>query len=321
VGLLQAVYDPLQTNIDLPLNGVFFPLGFRVEIASNSRRVLEAAEESFGGFENEFAGRTIRLRIAVNRGPAALWPPVVRGQGRLFSAVCDRENFALYDSASMFGYSFVSERTVTDQGRFRFHFLEAMCYMLLAQEATVPVHAGCVALGGSGILLCGRSGAGKSTLAWACARAGWTYVADDGASLVPDAGERTVAGKYRHVRLREDVRCLFPELAEYAVETCANGKRALEVPLKAFPHMRAGPRATVEAVVALDHRASTRARLEPMPAREAADLLLADSPWYGEDVSVRHQRAVARLLESPAFRLTYTGLDQAVAALTGLAGA
>src|ERR1700740_1731766 len=44
---LAPRYDPIGCDFNLPLKGVFHPLGFTVEIATNSDPVLEAAEEGW----------------------------------------------------------------------------------------------------------------------------------------------------------------------------------------------------------------------------------------------------------------------------------
>jgi hypothetical protein len=324
---LDTIYDPLRREIDLPLTGVFFPLGFRAEISTNSEHVLRAAAESYDACAAEFESRPIQLRIAVEpAGPRAA-APVFRSQRHFFSIVSDRDNFAFYDSRSMFGYCFVSENTAADRSWFRFHFLDTMCYMLLAQECIMPVEAACVAYEGSGVLLCGRSGAGKSTLAWACARAGWTYITDDGASLlladIPDRQDPPPAplalGRCRHVRLREDAATLFPESARYAARSLPGGKRAIEIPLADFPRIRSSSRAPIGATIVLDHRPVDRAALESIDPAGVASMLLRDVPWYGDEVHTRYRRVVDRLVQGPVWRLAYTDLAQAVDVLTALA--
>jgi hypothetical protein len=184
--LETAPHDPLFHRVDLPLTGSFFPLGFRVEIATNSRDVLEAAAASWGGYAPEYPYPPVELRVMVQPSGDLAPEPVFRNQRRLFSIVADRDNFACYESGSLFGYCFVSQKTAANHAWFRYFFLETMAYMLLAQRWVMPLHAACVARGETGVLLCGLSGAGKSTLAWACARAGWTYVTDDGTWLLTD---------------------------------------------------------------------------------------------------------------------------------------
>src|SRR2546430_3834288 len=114
--------------------------------------------------------------------------------------VGDRDNHAAFDPQSLFGFCFISGKTAADHGWVRWHFLEGLVYMMLAQRHVVPVHAACVARHGCGVLLCGASGAGKSTLAYACARAGWTFIADDSVMLLPDSTDRIAIGKPHHAR-------------------------------------------------------------------------------------------------------------------------
>jgi hypothetical protein len=52
-----------------------------------------------------------------------------------------------------------------------------------------PVHAGCVAIGGRGVLIAGASGAGKSDLAMRLIDRGAALVADDYVSLRAEAGQ------------------------------------------------------------------------------------------------------------------------------------
>jgi hypothetical protein len=322
VGLAKAcetaLYDPLLHRVNLPLTGTFFPLGFRVEIATNSRDVLEAAAESWGGYAPEYPYPPVELRVVVQPAGDLAPEPVFRNQRRLFSIVSDRDNFAFYESDSLFGCCFVSQITAADHAWFRFYFLETMAYMLLAQRWAMLVHAACVARGETGVLLCGLSGAGKSTLAWACARAGWTYVTDDGTWLLTEVEDRTALGRCRSIRFREDAPSLFPELQEYISRARPNGRISIEVPLDAFPHIRTASRCRVGAVVFLDRRAGVPPGAQTVPAAEASERLLRDMPWYGDEVRAMYERTARRLLEVPAYRLAYENLDQAVALLSNL---
>ena len=314
-----APYDPLRHRAELPLTATFFPFGFRVEIATNSRDVLDAAADSWGGYAaSEYPYPPVELRVVVQPAGDLAPAPVFRNQRRLFSIVADRDNFAFYESGSLFGCCFVSQRTASDHAWFRFYFLETMAYMLLAQRWVMPVHAACVAREGAGVLLCGLSGAGKSTLAWACARAGWTYVTDDGTWLLTEVEDRTALGRCRSIRFRDDAPRLFPELQEYISRARPNGKVSIEVPLDAFPHIRTAPRCRVGSVVLLDRCEGAPGHVEPVPAAVAIELLLRDMPWYGDEVRALYERTARRLLEVPAYRLTYENLDQALTLLSNL---
>jgi hypothetical protein len=191
-----------------------------------------------------------------------------------------------------------------------------MAYLLLSQRYVVALHTGCVVREGKGLLLCGRSGAGKSTLSFACARAGWTYAADDCTWLLADSTERIAIGKPYHVRLRDDAWQHFPELEGYAARTRPNGKLSIEALTGWFPEIETAERCVIGGVVFLDRKSGGEPRLEPMPAEEAIDCLMEDLPSYGEDVNAMHERTVRRLTGVPAWRMHYGTLGDALALLS-----
>jgi hypothetical protein len=310
--------DPLLHDVDLALSRTFFAQGFPVEIATNSRDVLEAAGESWGMYQREFGSQAVELRIIVQAQGDLAPEPAFRAQRHYFSIVSDRDNYAFYDSNAMFACCFISEKTAADHAWFRYYFLETMVYMLLAQRYIVPVHAACVARDGSGVLLCGWSGAGKSTLAFACARAGWTFVGDDSTWLLPDTEDRTAVGRPHVARFRDDAARFFPELEGLTRRARPNGKLTIEVPLRAFPNIRTASRCQVDCLVLLDRHRGAGARAEAIPRSQIVDRLIGDMPSYGEEVRVRVERTLRRLLDVPAYRLTYGPLDEAVTALGGL---
>src|SRR5271169_3396205 len=153
--LETAPYDPLLQRIGLPLTGTFYPFGFRVEIATNSRDVLDAAAEGWGGCAPAYPNPPVELRVLVQPAGDLAPEPIFRSQRQLFLIVSDRDNFACYESGSLFGCCFVSQKTAADHAWLRFYFLETMAYMLLAQRWVMPLHAACVARGETGVLLCG----------------------------------------------------------------------------------------------------------------------------------------------------------------------
>ena len=110
-----------------------------------------------------------------------------------------------------------------------------------------PVHAGCVAFNGRGMLLCGESGAGKSSLSYACARAGWTYVADDvELSCCNESKDRLVTGNCHQVRFRPSAAELFPEVEGREITPRAAGKPSIELPTAPMPGMTCAPTAQVD---------------------------------------------------------------------------
>jgi hypothetical protein len=309
--------DPLAMDAELPLRGTFHPVGFRLEIATNSPHVLEAAAESWRSAAAQlYPADAIEFRVVVSEDGALCGETSHRAQGRLYSVVSDRDNFASLDLEALRASIFVSQRTAEDHARLRWFFLESLAYMLLAQRHVVPVHAGCVARDGRGLLLCGPTQAGKSTMAYACARAGWSYVSDDAVFLLPGDSARTVIGRHAHVRLRLDAPLLFPELARFVSRARPNGKVSIEIPLADLPEIHGAARAEAACAVVLAR--GEDAGVERVGARELVETLLRDMPSYGPRVNAMHERAVAHLAELPAFRLRYRTIGEALERLDGL---
>lgn len=310
--------DPLLRGIDLPLYGAYYPLGYRAEITTNSPDVLEAARESWGSYGPEFDCEAVRLRIVVEPEGEHAGEPSFRQQGHLLSIVSDRGNFLVGDLGTLSASGFVARKTALDHAWLRWFFLESMVQICLEQRYFAAVHAACVACSKTGVLLCGTSGAGKSTLAYACARAGWTYLGDESVQLLLDAEPGAALGKPHQVRFRPDARFLFPELHSYAARMRPNGKVSLEVPMCQLPQIRTALRCQIGCVVFLDRLPGKRARAEAVSEAEAVKALLRDKPFFGEELWARHEATVRRLTGVPTYRLEYDRLDQAVELLCGL---
>lgn len=311
--------DPLRARTPLPLSGRFHALGFPLRIRTNSRAALEAASESWGWYGREFEREPVEIHVTAQEGTGEEVPdPAYRMQGDWMMIVSDRENFALCDFAARRGHCYVSTAMLARHGWFRWFFLEAMVYTLLAQDDVATVHAACVAWNGRGVLLCGGSGAGKSTLAYACARAGWTYVGDDATLLPQRSAGREAIGKPHHLRFRPEAAQLFPELAVFPECTHPNGKPTVEVPASAFPGIRTASRCEIETIVLLDRRSGGEAEAQAVPLEEARAAIESELPLYSEAVQARHREAVARLLAAPAFRLRYANFFEAIELLKSL---
>jgi hypothetical protein len=311
--------DPLHIDAPLPLSGTYHPAGFLLRIITNSQDVLDAAWESWNHYPCQaFPGDAIEFRVVVQREGQVCGVPSHRAQGHLYSVVSDVDNFACLDLRALRGSMFVSSATAADHARLRWFFVESLAYTLLAQRYVVPVHAACVAREGAGILLSGKSGAGKSTLAYACARAGWTYISDDAVFLLPDSVERIAIGRHRQVRFRPDAPRLFPELEGFLSRTRPNGKVGIEVSVDELPQVQAAEQARVAAVVVLEREAASDALLEPIAMEAVLDRMLSDMPSYGPEVNQMHEQTIRRLEGVLAFRLRYSGLGGAIERLNGI---
>jgi hypothetical protein len=308
--------DPLLRDIDLPLTGSYYPVGFRVNIFTNSRDVLEAAEESWRHYQPEFECQPMEFHVVIQPQGALAQQPTFRMQRHLYSVVSDGNNFAIADSQAWFAGFFLSEKTAADHAWLRWYYVESMAYVLLGLRYLVPIHAACVAHNGEGILLCGESGAGKSTLSFACARAGWTFVSDDCTWLRADSDDRIAIGKSHQARFRDNAPSVFPELAGYAASARPGGKVSLEVPLSAFPQIRTASRCPIHALVFLERRSGARPRVTRLPPGEAAGQLLQGRATYGPEVDAMQERAIRRLEDLPAWKLHYESLDDALRLLS-----
>ena len=161
--LQEILCDPTSARVSLPIRHTLYPLGFPLEIATNSPAVIEAARESWGTFTREFERLPVRVRVLVEDGGSDPAPePVYRSHRELLLIVSDRGNFGCCDLRSRFGWCHIAANMLADRGWFRWFFLEAMVYVLLNQDEVVSVHAACVARNGRGVLLCAHPGRARA---------------------------------------------------------------------------------------------------------------------------------------------------------------
>lgn len=310
--------DPLLCDLDLPLTGLFHPAGFALWLATNSRDVMEAAEEAWGCWPADFQNEPMQFRVVVEPEGELAGTPTFRKQGRLLSFVSDEHNFAMADTGTLSASFHLSQKTAADHSLLRWSYLDAMAFMLLTQRYVVSMHTACVASHGSGILLCGKSGSGKSTLSIACARAGFKFLADDCTWMLAGTPDLIAIGKPHQVRFRHDAARHFPELEGYAAHQLPNGKLSIEVPTSLFPGIVTARQCPVGGVVFLNRESADEVGLKRVGATEAAASLLADMPSYGEEVNAMHEEMVQRLVGLPTWRLTYRTLDDAIRLLSEL---
>ena len=308
------VNDPLLYRAPLPFTGHCYPYGFPVEVASDRREVLDAAHESFGVYAPRYDRPPLRIHVMVGEGSGGLPPaPVLRGQRHLLTWVSDRENYAVIDRRERFGFACVTRATLADSVFFRWHFLDALIYMLLELNYITSLHAGCVARDGAGVLLYGESGMGKSTLSYACAKRGWTYISDDSSSVVWDGG-RVAIGEPHRFRFRAEAAELFPELRGRTVGYQLDSKPTIEVYTADLP-IRTAPDCRVEQIAFLERRPGIRAGIARIGKEEAMERLQQDMAAFDPDLDARRGEAVESIAEATAFELRYSKYEEAVVLL------
>jgi hypothetical protein len=315
-----ALADPVSRRAPLPLTATFYPLGFPVEIATNSRQVLDAATRNWGSFGKLFDTQPIQLRVAVTQGSSNDCPaaPVCRGQHNLLSHISDSENFAICDVAQGFCFLSVTQAAVEHEMYFRFYFLEAAALCQIATRYATPIHSACVALDGRGVLLCGDSGAGKSTLAYACAQAGWTYVTDDASYMINDRDDRMVVGNSNQARFRPSAAELFPELqGREVIRRGETGKPSIELSTPPFRNIVRSHTSNVAYVVFLNRRNIERPMLSPF-SKEIARYFMQQPLFSMPEMLATQDVVIDRLLESQVLELRYRDLNWAIERLSRL---
>jgi hypothetical protein len=309
-----AQLDPVFNNFSLPLRAVFHPLGFAVEISTNSAEVLAAAEESWGHFQKIFPEPAVRIEIGVtaNDGKECPSPPGCRARKHLLTMVADAENYSVCDLNQGFAFAWLTQAAVENRAYFRYYFLESTALTLLDGSYLTPLHAACVEMDGRGFLLCGESGAGKSSLAFACARRGWKFLSDDSCAIVRKRKGRLVVGNSQQMRFRESAVELFPELRDQRVTPRATGKMAIEVATASLPQINTISECEVDYIVFLNRRMPDPPELRPFP-REIASQYFEQSMFFGDEEAHKAQKSsLDGLLAASIFEIRYHDLDWAV---------
>jgi hypothetical protein len=313
--------DALLCDMDLPLRRTFYPLGFAVEIVTNHPDVLEAANDSFGHRRLRRGGSTLQVRIGISEGgdPECPPEPTRREFNHLYSLVANSDNQALLDLKSLTSFVWLSPSALKHRLYFRYNFLEKVVYLLLGSSVVTDLHGACVSKNGKGILLCGDSGAGKSTLAYACARAGWTYISDDTSYLINDSDIPRVIGHSHRMRFRPTAKSLFPELADRTLTPRMEGKPSIEVPVSELPQVVTATEASVHAIVYLNRHPSASGRLVGLPEGTATARTRTELYSAGE-IRTKHEQILEKLSGIPTFALHYRDFDHAIQQLDRLAG-
>jgi len=312
--------EALLCDMDLPLRGIFYPLGYAVEILTNRSAVLKAANQSFGHACSSRTGKPLQVRVGVSDREGLQCPPepTRREYNHLYSLVANADNQALLDLKTCTSFIWMTQAAVDYKLYFRHNFLDKAVYLLLGASVVTDLHAACVSKNRKGILLCGDSGAGKSTLAYACARSGWTYVSDDTSYLINDSEAPRVIGHSHRARFRPSARALFPELEDCELTPRLEGKPSIEVPTSKLPVLRTATESTVHFIVYLNRYPSAAGRLTLLPNGTATQRARLELYSAGE-VRAKHEKILGVLSDIPTYELQYWDLDQGIRALERLA--
>ena len=311
--------DPVLARVSMKFHATYFPIGFPVTIATNSPAVLDAAQQSWGRFTQQFETDPIRLQIGVTEGDSHICPPTTtcRVRDHLSVNVADGENFAVCDYSQGSALIWVTRAALEHTDYFRYFFLESSAMCCISGRYVTGIHAGGVSLDDHAVLLCGDSGAGKSTLSYACARAGWTYTSDDGCFLVNDREDRLVTGNCHQFRFRPTAESLFPELHGLpTMQRAGVGKPSIEFPTALSESLNTSSTARVKHVVFLKRNVPKQALAEfPVPVARLYMQQMVECTPYRSAIKMQY---IDHLLAAGVYELQYNDLDWAIDRLARL---
>jgi len=316
----MSTLDPLGYNTGLPLRSCWYPVGFPLEVATNSVHIEQAAREAWGDFAQMSAATPATLRIHVTQpGSGTLPSPAMpRGQSHLISIVFGPDHYAMCDVSRAYAFISLTEDAARNHQWTRYHFLEPLGWLLIDALHTASVHASAIACNGRAAILCGDSGSGKTTLAYACARQGWTFLSGDAVHLMRGQSGFEIRGRPAQIRFRESARELFPELAAHPALIRPSGKADIEV----SPCRLGIPVAyCAEAGEFVFLNRSTEPiypRLTRCSRTEALDRLTGLIAFGDPDVQAAQRETIERFLTLPVHDLHYSDTASAEIALRGL---
>lgn len=309
---MDLLVDPLRQSEPLPYVETFHPIGFPVEIRTNSETVLQTAREAYGSYRLRMTSRPLRISVAVQASQAGVPEKAAfRLRDDLFVVVCDEENFATCDLDSGVGSIWINSAVERYRALMRYRFLESMIFSMLAHQNVTPLHAACASRNGRALLLNAPSGTGKTTLSYACAKAGWTFLSDDVSYLLRDSSD--VLGKPYLIRFVEGAAQHFPELRLCERFTDLHGEVRIELPTEGL--LKIEERAEVDRLVFLERREAGGVSVAGVSKEEAMVRMIRELPRYSDAVCRQHVESIARLMDREPVCLTYSRFEDAVHAL------
>jgi hypothetical protein len=240
-------------------------------------------------------------------------PPHFRGLGHIVIATFGASDIFVFDLIRREISATVSAQTARTAAFWADTLFPIAVGVLGPAIGILPLHAACLELGGSGILIAGASGAGKSTLAVAMAQAGLNYVSDDWTYIANDRDELLAHGVGASAKLLPDAIRHFPELVRFQLSVALNGELAyLLSASETFPS-RPVRSCVAQWLVFLERTTGSGCEISPIPAEQTR--------WYVESsveplptelraAALRRQQLIERVACLPSWRLRYGGTPQ-----------
>jgi energy-coupling factor transporter ATP-binding protein EcfA2 len=266
-------------------------LGGNFEFEADHPRLRQIVRAAYAGLPaHRLSGRTplfrIRLtsapgRISRSREPGLIRP--IAGDG-LLCGVLDGSSFASLTPANRAALIVVARDLLAHSYHVRYELLEFAVYVLAARARhLVPLHAACLAHGGTGVLIMGASGSGKSTLVLQAVLSGLQLVGEDSVLVQPQGLRATGIASYIHVR-PDALRFLAGEQRRALLRCSArirrrSGVAKLEIDIRGERARLAAIPAPIRAVVFLSRRRGQRELLHALSSGEMLKRLAASQRY------------------------------------------
>ncbi len=215
------------------------------------------------------AERAIAMHVVVAGGERAETRLAhFRGLNHIVVASFGESNVFVFDLLRRRVSARVSDETAGDTKFWERVLLPIVMGVLGPAVGVIPVHAACLTMDGTGVLIAGASGAGKSTLSMALAQNGFDYISDDWTYLSLTSAGLQAHGMSAPVKLLPDALQHFPGLADHEVGIALNQEAAYEV---AAAELGAAVRSCCEPqwFIFLERSPIDGSDLVPVPGQEA----------------------------------------------------
>lgn len=298
----------------------FYPMGFPLDLVTDSESVLAAASRIWSPYSPAFAGQASSVQIEVRKAHSrtAFHPPSYDLGPRLLHVARPPNNFGICSLTTGAAFARMTSDVTKAHVLFAYYFLEPLAYIGLEVLHVTALHSACVALDGRALLLYGDSGAGKTSLAYACARRGWTYLSGDATHIVRASPHFLVVGRPHEIRFREHAQHQFPELRSFVGAPRPNGKRDIEADPRELGLATTAAARAAHVVFLNRTDPCVRSQLRPYPREKAAQRWRQYSQWGDAALRLTRSQSIERFLDLPLHELTYADAGDAEPLLRSL---
>src|SRR5260370_25995450 len=137
----QVLHDPVLSAHPLPVRSRFYPLGFPLDLETNSADVMQAASEGWGSFPQAFDETPMRYSLGVAAGESRGILPQSKFFSRehLMSLTANTENCVVMDFKQGYAFGWVTPAVAARHPVLRYRFLSPATLIMVEQLALPPL--------------------------------------------------------------------------------------------------------------------------------------------------------------------------------------